>query len=163
MLTLLRQFHFHVGVRVAIRASSAWSFGGVLPIAAISFLLPAWGRSRVSQSVDGWTRHLPVSDGANLLGMWLALMTVQLHLERAHRQLPPDRTVARRCRGANAVDRYVGLSVKEVPCAQCSKCGEIRFPDLTQRTGIGSLAEGVKYFLIDEKPVELVGGEILWI
>jgi hypothetical protein len=110
MLKALLQFHFRVGVRVAIRASpplfciivagilfqdppsafvtmvaraaysSDWPLGVVLPIAAIAFLLPAWGSSRLGQSLNGWTRHLPLSAGMNLVGLWLALVSVQLPL-----------------------------------------------------------------------------------
>src|SRR5215471_10223652 len=110
MLGALLRFHFRVGVRVAIRASPPlfcaivagvvfqdrpsesvalvaraaysgnWRPGVVLPIAAIAFLLPAWGKARLRQSLNGWMRHLPLSDGMNGVGLWLALVTVQLPL-----------------------------------------------------------------------------------
>src|SRR5215470_16517841 len=98
MLKAILQFHFRVGVRVAIRASppvfcvivagilfqdsaseatlmvARAAYSSVfLPIAAIAFLLPAWGKSRLQQSLNGWTRHLPLSDGMNRIGLWLAL------------------------------------------------------------------------------------------
>src|SRR5215469_7698740 len=84
MLRALLRFHFRVGVRVAIRASPplfcAIVAGVVFPIAAIAFLLPAWGKARLRQSLNGWMRHLPLSDGMNGVGLWLALVTVQLPL-----------------------------------------------------------------------------------
>ena len=111
MLKALLQFHFRVGVRVAIRASpplfcvivagillqdlpasamlavaraayssSDWPRVIVLPIVAIAFLLPAWGKSRLRQSLNGWVRHLPLSYAMNRIGLWLALVSVQLPL-----------------------------------------------------------------------------------
>src|SRR5262249_54931385 len=110
MLKALLRFHCHVGVRVAIRASPPlfsaivagvlfqddpsafvtlvahsaysrdWLPVAILPLAAIAFLLPAWGKQRLRQSLTGWMRHLPLSDAMNRAGLWLALMCVQLPL-----------------------------------------------------------------------------------
>src|SRR5947207_1502822 len=92
IIKALLYFHLRVGVRVAIRASPPlfcgivavimfqdpptafimalarsaysrqWSPGEVIPIAAIAFLLPSWGRTRLSEGMSGWIRHLPISD-----------------------------------------------------------------------------------------------------
>ncbi len=58
--------------------SSDWSTGAFLPIAAIGFLLPAWGKARLQQSLNGWVCHLPLSESMNRIGLWLALASVQL-------------------------------------------------------------------------------------
>jgi hypothetical protein len=110
MLKAILRFHLRVGVRVAIRASaplfcvilagilfqddpsefvvmlaratysSVWRPDVVIPLAAIAFLLPAWGKRRLRQSLNGWMRHLPATDGINRVGLWLALISVQLPL-----------------------------------------------------------------------------------
>ena len=110
MVKALLLFHLRVGVRVAIRASAPlfclivagvlfqdspaafvimvaratyagnWSPGVVVPIAAIAILLPAWGESRFRQGLSGWMRHLPLTDGMNRIGLWLALICVQMPL-----------------------------------------------------------------------------------
>src|SRR5262249_19803817 len=46
----------------------------------IAFLLPAWARGRISQGLNGWIRHLPITDRSHRRGLLLALMTVQLPL-----------------------------------------------------------------------------------
>ena len=103
-------FHLRVGVRVALRASPPlfcgivavilfqdppgaavtslaralfarrWTLGSVIPIAAIAFLLSAWGRQRLAEGQHGWIRHLPVSRRSHRAGMFLALVTVQIPL-----------------------------------------------------------------------------------
>lgn len=108
MIALLL-FHLRVGVRVALRASpplfcgilavimfqdppgaavaslaravfaQSW-FGSVIPIAAIAFLLSAWGRQRLAEGQRGWIRHLSVSRRSHRAGMFLALVSVQLPL-----------------------------------------------------------------------------------
>jgi hypothetical protein len=103
-------FHLRVGVRVALRASPPLFCGivaavmfqdppgamvaamaraafaahlapaAVIPVAAIAFLLSAWGRQRLSEGLNGWIRHLPVSQIAHRGGFFLGLLTVQLPL-----------------------------------------------------------------------------------
>jgi len=105
-LTLLR-FHAAVGARVALRSfavlfcafiaaimlqvdpagtvaaialglfSDPPSSAVLLMIAALAFLLPAWAAPRVSLGVNGWMRHLPLSDGGNRRGLELSLLIVQ--------------------------------------------------------------------------------------
>src|SRR5689334_14226877 len=103
-------FHLCVGARVAIRASpplfcgivalimmqdppgaaiaalarsafsGQWSPGDVIPLAAIAFVLPAWGRIQLSEGMSGWIRHLPLSDATHRGGLIFALASVQLPL-----------------------------------------------------------------------------------
>ncbi len=103
-------FHLRVGVRVALRASpplfcgivavilfqdsptafitaiarsaysGGWPPGYVIPIIVIAFVLPAWGKARLSEGMSGWIRHLPSSDAIQRAGLLLALVSVQLPL-----------------------------------------------------------------------------------
>lgn len=103
-------FHFRVGVRVAVRsfaplfAAIIWlimfnmypaalvtglalntfapnpSFRGLLPTAALAFLLPLWAAHRLSLGLNGWMCHLGISRRANKRGLLLSLATVQIPL-----------------------------------------------------------------------------------
>jgi len=52
----------------------------LLFIAALGFLLPAWAAPRIALGLNGWLRHLPVSDAAHRRGLELALTIVQAPL-----------------------------------------------------------------------------------
>jgi hypothetical protein len=103
-------FHLRVGVRVALRASppvfcgiiaaimfqdppgaavvaiarNAFSSpvnpGMVAFIAALAFLLSAWGRQRLREGLNGWIRHLPIDSVSHRGGFLLGLLAVQLPL-----------------------------------------------------------------------------------
>ncbi len=52
----------------------------ILPLAALAFLLPAWAALRLSVGLNGWIRHLPVSDTELRRGLVLSLAIVQAPL-----------------------------------------------------------------------------------
>jgi hypothetical protein len=109
MLALLR-FHAVVGARVAVRSfaplysaiiaaimlqmypaavvsgyalslfSGQPAVGPMLYIMLLAFLLPAWAAPRLSLGLNGWLRHLAVSDARNRRGLEISLIIVQMPL-----------------------------------------------------------------------------------
>ena len=103
-------FHVRAGIRVAIRRSpplfcaiiavilfqdsptafvvslaeavyaSRPSVGAVFPYACIAFLLAWWASARLSLGLNGWIRHLPISNAAHRRALILALIVAQLPL-----------------------------------------------------------------------------------
>ncbi len=109
-MTPLSRFLFSSGARVAIRASAPLfstllalvvlseapgeviaslareafqlprTSGSALFFAALAFVLPVWGATRLLPALRGWFRHLPLSETSLRRGMTLALIGVNFPL-----------------------------------------------------------------------------------